>query len=57
MPALNSGVRGDQYVTVQVVTPTKLSDEQRRLIEELAELDGEEAGEPGLFERVKNIFH
>jgi len=56
VPALNSGARGDQFVTVQVLTPTKLSDEQRRLIEQLAELDGEEMGEPGLFERVKNIF-
>jgi molecular chaperone DnaJ len=55
--ALNRGVRGDQFVTVQVVTPTKLSSDQRRLIEELAELDGEQMGEPGLFERVKNIFN
>jgi molecular chaperone DnaJ len=57
VPALNGGARGDQFVTVQVLTPTKLSNEQRRLIEELADLDGEENEEPGLFERVKNIFN
>jgi molecular chaperone DnaJ len=57
VPALNSTARGDQYVTVQVRTPTRLTDEQRNLIEQLAELDGEETAEPGLFDRVKNIFN
>jgi molecular chaperone DnaJ len=48
--------RGDQFVTVQVRTPTRLSDEQRDLLEQLAELDGEETAGTGLFERVRNIF-
>jgi len=56
VPALNGAGRGDQYVTLQLLTPTKLSDEQRRLLEELALLDGEEKDETGLFERVKSIF-
>ena len=55
-PAINSGARGDQYVTVLVRTPTRLSSEQRELLEKLAELEGDETDEPGLFDRVKNIF-
>jgi molecular chaperone DnaJ len=56
VPVLNGSGRGDQYVKVMVRTPTKLSEEKRRLLEKLAELDGEETSEPGLFDRVKNIF-
>jgi len=35
VPAGRSGGRGDQVVTVEVVTPTKLSREQRALLEQL----------------------
>jgi len=57
VPALNGRGRGDQYVIVQLRTPKRLSGEQRELLERLAELDGDDAGEPGLFDRVKNIFN
>ncbi len=41
MPHLNGRGRGDQLVTVDVVTPESLNREQRRLFEELADsLDG-----------------
>lgn len=56
VPAVNGRGRGDQYVTVQVRVPTRLSREQRQLIEQLAEFDDEEADGQGLFDRVKNIF-
>jgi molecular chaperone DnaJ len=56
VPHLNGRGRGDQYVTLHVHTPQKLGDEQRRLLQELGKLDGEEEPEPGLFDRVKNIF-
>lgn len=36
-PHLNGGGRGDLFVELKVVTPKKLTREQRRLIEELAE--------------------
>ena len=36
VPHLRGGGRGDQYVRVSVVTPTELTKEQRRLLEELA---------------------
>lgn len=41
VPHLKSGRKGDQYVTVVVETPKKLSEEERKLVEELARLRGE----------------
>lgn len=50
--------RGDQNVVVIVVTPTALDSERRELLERLVELTGEEEEkDPGLFDRVRNIFH
>jgi DnaJ-class molecular chaperone len=41
LPAMRSGGKaGDLYAKAQVVLPTHLSDEERRLIERLAELRG-----------------
>jgi molecular chaperone DnaJ len=57
--------RGDLLVTVKVVTPKKLSKEQRKLLEQLAEELPKERFEPtprdehedrGIFDRVKDIF-
>jgi molecular chaperone DnaJ len=41
VPNINRRGRGDLYVTVHVVTPTELTREERKLIEQLAELRGE----------------
>ncbi len=56
VPDLNGGGRGDQVVTVVVRTPRRLSARQRELLAELGRLEGEEAPERGLFDRVKDIF-
>ena len=57
--------RGDLLVTVKVVTPRKLTKEQRKVLEQLADALPKEKFEPtprdehedrGLFERVKDIF-
>jgi molecular chaperone DnaJ len=58
VPRLNSHGRGDLIVHVEVKIPTKLTREQRQLLEQLAEiLPGEsEPGEKGLFEKVKDYF-
>lgn len=55
---VNSSSRGDLVVHVQVKTPTKMTREQRRALEELRDsLPVEnEPREKGLFERVKDIF-
>ncbi len=56
VPALDGRGRGDQYVTVHVRTPERLSKAQRELFEQLAEVERTETGDGGLFERVRNIF-
>lgn len=58
VPRVNGGGRGDLYVHVDVKVPTKLSREQRRILEELSETLPVE-NEPhtkSLFEKVKDYF-
>jgi molecular chaperone DnaJ len=59
-PALGGSDRGDQIVTVQVITPKRLTAEQRTLFEQLAEtLDPETPraeGERSIFARVKDAL-
>jgi len=57
LPALDRTGRGDLHVSIRVQTPRSLSAEQRHLLEKLAELDGVETAERGLFDRVKDIFN
>lgn len=54
MPVLGGRGRGDQFVEVTVVTPTSLTREQRRLIEELARLEKEdgEASDRGILGKI-----
>lgn len=55
---LNGGGRGDLYVHVDVHIPTKLSREQKKLMEQLRDtlpVDNSPA-EKGLFEKVKDYF-
>lgn len=58
IPDLKGYGRGDQYVRVKVVTPTKLSERQKQLLREFAVLSGENpAGEAkGFFEKVRDAF-
>lgn len=50
--------RGDLIVTLRVVTPTDLDDEQETLLRQLAELRGEEVSDPdpGLIGRLRSAF-
>ena len=51
---------GDQILTIQVETPTRLTQEQRDLLAELAKMEGDRVGHPisqGFFDKVKNIFY
>jgi molecular chaperone DnaJ len=60
LPALQSYQRGDQLIHVNVWTPKKVSDEERRILEKLRDASnfkpdpGKE--ERGFFEKVKDIF-
>jgi molecular chaperone DnaJ len=65
MPDVSGRGKGDLLVTVKVLTPKKLSREQRKLLEQLAGSLPKEQFEPtprddqedkGLFDRVKDIF-
>ena len=53
---LDGSGRGDHYVHVAVRIPTSLSDDQRRLLEELAALEGEHPPERGVLDKVKDFF-
>jgi molecular chaperone DnaJ len=66
LPDVNGRGRGDLFATVQVQTPKKLTREQRKLIEQLADVLPKEKFEPrphsdehderNLFDRVKDMF-
>ena len=51
----DANLRGDQFVQVRVVTPTKLSGEEKELLFRFAQLRGEHPNKPedrGFFERI-----
>ena len=64
MPYVSGRGRGDVLVTVQAITPRKLTKEQRRLLEQLAQSLPPQEFEPtpretddrNIFEKVKDIF-
>jgi len=56
MPALGGRGRGDLYVSVTVVTPTTLTREQKRLLEQLAEVENKDLEDKGLVDKVRDIF-
>ncbi len=56
MPVLGGRGRGDLFVSVTVITPTSLSREQRRLLEQLAEVENKDLENKGLVDKVRDIF-
>jgi molecular chaperone DnaJ len=58
MPILNSNGRGDLFVEVKVMIPSKLSKQQRELLEQLAgTLDqGNQPQKRGLLNKMKDMF-
>ena len=58
MPSLRGGHHGDQLVRVHVEVPTSLTAEQRKKLEEFAQISGD-ANEPmakSFFEKAKKFF-
>ncbi|HEX3584023.1 MAG TPA: molecular chaperone DnaJ [Thermoanaerobaculia bacterium] len=53
---LDGSGRGDHYVHVNVRIPSSMTDDQRKLYEQLATLDGETLPERGVFDKVKDFF-
>jgi len=62
VPVVHSSARGDEHVIVKVVTPTNLSPDQKRLLEEFARLEKEQSEQNdknifrNLFEKTKDVF-
>ncbi|HSJ92867.1 MAG TPA: molecular chaperone DnaJ [Gaiellaceae bacterium] len=61
MPSLQGARHGDLYVRVDVAVPTRITDEQRALLGELAEQAGPDAYAPrdddeGFFQRLKSAL-
>ena len=56
MPSLGGRGKGDLYVAVTLVTPKSLSREQRKVLEELAEIEDMDFQDEGFMDKVRNIF-
>jgi molecular chaperone DnaJ len=56
MPVLGGRGRGDLFVSVSVVTPTSLTREQRKLLEQLAAVETKDLEDKGLVDKVRDIF-
>ena len=58
MTSVRHSGRGNMYVTVNVVVPKKLNNKQKKLLNEFAEISGNEIKhvEKGLFSRVKDVM-
>jgi molecular chaperone DnaJ len=56
MPVLGGRGKGDLFVSVSVITPTSLSREQRKLLEQLAKIETEDFQDKRLVDKVRDIF-
>jgi molecular chaperone DnaJ len=56
MPRLDGRGRGHLVALLKVETPSDLDEEQAELLKRLAALRGEDAGQRGLFEKLKGAF-
>ena len=59
MKSVRHAARGNLYVTVTVVVPKKLNSKQKRLLNQFAEISGEEIKhvEKGLKDKFKDVFN
>ena len=57
LPDARTGVRGNQHITVRLITPRHLTDRQRELLAEYAGEGGEEVEEHrSWFERIRDAI-
>jgi molecular chaperone DnaJ len=56
MPVLGGRGRGDLFVAVTVITPTTLTREQKRLLEQLSQVETSDLEDKGLMDKVRDIF-
>lgn len=56
MPVLGGRGKGDLFVSVSVITPTSLTREQRKLLEQLAKIETKDLEDKKLVDKVRDIF-
>lgn len=56
MPALGGRGKGDLFVAVTLITPKTLTKEQRKLLEQLAEIEDMDFKDASFMDKVRNIF-
>ena len=56
MPTLGGRGKGDLFVAVTLITPKTLTKEQRKLLEQLAEVEDKDFNDESFMEKVRNIF-
>src|SRR5256885_3414820 len=56
MPVLGGRGKGDLFVSVSVITPTSLTREQRKLLEQLARIETQDLEDKRLVDKVRDIF-
>lgn len=52
----NKGV-GDQIVNVKLVVPTNLTKEEKKVLEELREVEGDHGDQKSFFDKIKGLFN
>ncbi len=57
LPAVEGHGRGDQLVRVFVEVPRKLTDRQKQLLSEFAEIESEKTGSKSFFEKIVDYFN
>lgn len=56
MPTLGGRGRGDLFVAATLITPKSLTKEQRKILEQLAEIEDTALNDESFIEKVRNIF-
>lgn len=56
MPALGGRGKGDLFVATTLITPKTLTKDQRKLLEQLAEIEDTEFEDESFMDKVRNIF-
>jgi molecular chaperone DnaJ len=56
MPVLGGRGKGDMFVAVTLITPKTLTKEQRKLLEQLAEIEDIDFQDASFMDKVRNIF-
>ena len=56
MPSLGGRGKGDMFVAVTLITPKTLTKEQRKLLEQLAEIEDIDFQDASFMDKVRNIF-